>query len=138
MKFIEVAECFSRIEETSGRVEITKLLADLFKKARPHDAEIIVNLAMGQLNPPYIGTQFNIAEKSIINVLAEFLGVTDETIKRHIKTSGDLGLVVMDYEWPADGGLTVLQVYEALHHIEKMSGTGSVEEKAKNIRELIW
>lgn len=137
MKFSEVAECFSRIEETSGRVEITKLLADLFKKARPRDAEIIVNLALGQLNPPYIGTQFNIAEKSIINLLAEFLGVTDETIKRHIKQSGDLGLVVMDYEWSADGGLTVLQVYDELERIEKISGTGSSDEKAKHIRDLM-
>jgi DNA ligase-1 len=137
MKFSDVAECFSRIEETSGRVEITKLLADLFKKARPRDAEIIVNLALGQLKPPYIGTQFNVAEKSIIQVLAEFLNVTDETIKRHIKQSGDLGLVLMDYEWQADGGLTVLQVYEALDHIEKISGTGSADEKAKCIRDLL-
>jgi DNA ligase-1 len=137
VKFSEVAECFSRIEETSGRVEITKLLADLFKKARPRDAQIIVNLAMGQLNPPYIATQFNIAEKSIIVLLAEFLEVTEETVKRHIKQSGDLGLVVMDYEWRADGGLTVLQVYEELDRIEKISGTGSVDEKAQHIRDLL-
>lgn len=137
MKFSEVAECFSQIEATSGRVEITKLLADLFKKARPRDAEIIVNLALGQLHPPYISTQFNVAEKSIIGVLAEFLNVSDDTIKRHIKQSGDLGLVLMDYEWQADGGMTVLQVYDALDHIEKIGGTGSAEEKAKYIRDLL-
>jgi len=137
VKFSEVAECFSRIEETSGRVEITKLLAELFAKARPRDAEIIVNLSLGQLNPPYIGTQFNVAEKSIIGVLAEFLGVTDETIKRHIKQSGDLGLVVMDYTWRTGDGLTVLQVYNELDRIEKLGGTGSAEDKASSIRELL-
>lgn len=138
VKFKDVAECFSRIEETSGRLEMTKLLADLFKKARPRDAEIIVNLSLGQLNPPYIGTQFNVADKTIINVLADFLGVTEETIKRHIKTSGDLGLVVMDYTWKVGDGLSVIQVYDELNRIEKISGPGSAEEKTKCIGDLLY
>jgi DNA ligase-1 len=137
VKFKDVAEYFSRIEETSGRLEMTHILAELFKKASPRDAEIIVNLSLGQLNPPYIGTQFNIAEKSIVSILTEFLGVSESAIKQDVKTLGDLGLVVMDYTWKTGDGLTVVQVYDALDRIEKISGTGSAEEKAKNIRDLL-
>jgi DNA ligase-1 len=137
VKFKDVAEYFSRIEETSGRVEMTKILAELFKKASPRDAEIIVNLSLGQLHPPYIGTQFNIAEKSIVSILIDFLGITEATIKQGVKTLGDLGLIVMDYTWKTSDGLTVVQLYDELDRIEKISGTGSAEEKAKSIRALL-
>jgi len=137
VKFKDVADYFSRIEETSGRLEMTKLLAELFAKASPRDAEIIVNLSLGQLHPPYIGTQFNVAEKSIVSILTEFLGITEAAIKQDVKTLGDLGLVVMDYTWKTRDGLSVVQVYDALDRIEKISGTGSAEEKAKMIRELL-
>lgn len=137
MKFKDVADYFSRIEETSGRLEMTHILAELFKHARPRDAEIIVNLSLGQLNPPYIGTQFNVAEKSMVSILTEFLSITPEAIKQEVKTLGDLGLVVMNHAWQVGDGLTVVQVYDALDRIEKISGIGSAEEKAKSIRELL-
>jgi DNA ligase-1 len=136
MKFVEVARSFEKIEKVSARLKITELLADLFAQASPHEAEIIASLSLGQLHPPHIGTQFNIAEKNLIKAVAEFLDVTQETIKKQTKHLGDIGLVLNQYEWKHSADLSVTEVYHALTTLEQMSGTGSQEEKIKFLNNL--
>lgn len=129
MKFIEVAHSFNEIEPIAARLEITRLLAALFKKASPHEAEIIASLSLGQLHPPHIGTQFNIAEKNLVKAIAEFLNVSEDSIKKEMKQLGDLGLVLSNHAWEHDADLSVEAVYQALCTLEEISGTGSQEEK---------
>ena len=129
MKFIEVAHSFNEIEPIAARLEITRLLADLFKKASPHEAEIIASLSLGQLHPPHIGTQFNIAEKNLLKAIAEFLDIPEDTIKKEMKLVGDLGLLLSNHTWDHDADLSVEAVYQALCTLEEISGTGSQEEK---------
>ena len=52
MKFNCVAEYFDQIEKVSGRLEMTRILAELLKKAAPHEANIICNISLGQLHAP--------------------------------------------------------------------------------------
>lgn len=139
MKFSEVAQQFDRIEQESSRLIITQLLAELFKKASPQDAATLSYMSLGELNPVYIGTQFNIAQKSMTNVLASLLGEAAETITRHEKKLGDLGLVAAEGTWKctAERDLTVNMVHEALVRIHNVSGEGSVEQKAKELEALL-
>jgi len=137
MKFSIVSQVFEAIEKVSSRLEITRLLADLFAHASPHEAGIICNVSLGQLHPPYIGTQFNIAEKSMIKVLAQLLDEPEEEFKKHVKKIGDLGAVVAQADWPRDAELTLLQVYNELCHIEQMGGTGSQEERIQYLIALL-
>ena len=137
MKFKQVAKTFSLIEGTSARLEITELLADLLKKVTPQEASIISNLSLGQLNPPYIGTQFNIASKTMIKILAKLLKKDEKEIKTQAQKLGDLGLVAGQGDWQASEDLTVKQVYDRLHEIEKVSGVGSTEEKINQLEKLL-
>lgn len=137
MKFSVVTQTFEEIEKVSARLEITRLLADLFEKASPDEAGIICNLSLGQLHPPYIGTQFNIAEKSMIKVLAQLLDEPEEAFKKHVKKIGDLGAVVAQGEWTRHAELTLLQVYDELCHIEQMGGAGSQEERIQYLIALL-
>jgi len=136
MKFIEVAHSFSDIEPIAARLEITRLLADLFKKASPHEAEIIASLSLGQLHPPHIGTQFNIAEKNLIKAIAEFLGKSEDSIKKEMKEIGDIGLVLSAHTWESSTELSVTDVYHALCTLEEMGGTGSQDEKTAFLADL--
>jgi DNA ligase-1 len=129
MKFIEIAQSFNEIEPIAARLEITRLLAELFKKASPHEAEIIASLSLGQLHPPHIGTQFNIAEKNLLKAIAEFLNIPEETIKKEMKHIGDIGLVLSNHTWHHHADLSISEVYHELCTLEKISGTGSQEEK---------
>jgi DNA ligase 1 len=137
MKFIEVAQSFNEIEPIAARLEITRLLAVLFKKASPHEAEIIASLSLGQLHPPHIGTQFNIAEKNLLKAVAEFLHIPEETIKKEMKQVGDIGLVLSNHTWQHDADLSVEAVYQALCTLEEISGTGSQEEKTNVLINLL-
>lgn len=136
MKFIEVAYYFAQIEPISARLEITRLLAELFKKASPHEAEIIASLSLGELHPPHIGTQFNIAEKNLTKAIAAFLNIDETDLKKIIKESGDIGLLFDQFEWQTNKELSVIQVYEMLCEIEEMSGTGSQETKQQALQQL--
>lgn len=129
MKFIEVAQSFNEIEPIAARLEITRLLAQLFKKASPEEAEIIASLSLGELHPPHIGTQFNIAEKNLIKAVALFLNISEETIKKEMKQIGDIGLILNSHAWQHDHDLSVTDVYQALCTLEEMGGSGSQEEK---------
>lgn len=137
MKFSQVAQAFEAIEKVSSRLEITRLLADLLKSASPQEASIIVNLSLGQLHPPYIGTQFNLAEKSLVPVVAHLLHITQKEVQELARAQGDLGTVIAQGTWHASEELTVLQVYDALQEVEKISGTGSQEEKSVLLQKLL-
>jgi len=136
MKFVEVAHSFNEIEPIAARLEITRLLAQLLKKASPQEAQIIASLSLGELRPPHLGTQFNIAEKNLIKAVAEFLHIEQETVKQHMKQLGDIGLVLASHQWQPTQELSVTQVYDALCFLEKTSGTGSQEEKINLLGKL--
>ncbi len=137
MKFQIVAGIFNQIELISSRLKITELLAGLFKQATPSEASIICNLSLGLLHPPYIGTQFNIAEKSAIKSIAHITGESLEAIEHKLKKIGDLGNVLEELKTEKMSELTISQVFKSLDNIEKVSGTGSQEEKAELLAALI-
>jgi DNA ligase-1 len=139
MKFKCVAEIFNEIEQVSSRITITKLLSDLFKKATPSEAAIVAYLSLGDLNPVYVGTKFNFAEKSMQKVIALLLDLTDATVSRRRKKTGDFGLVIEQSDWTPkkDKQLTVSQVNTALHDFLKIAGGGSQEAKEKKLLSLL-
>jgi DNA ligase-1 len=137
MLFKDVSHYFAQIDAVSSRTEITKLLAELLDKASPSEAAIICNLSLGQLNPPYIGTQFNIAEKSMIKVITDVLDLSAHTVTEQSKKLGDLGLVIQQGSWRATDTLTVHEVNKKLHTLEQISGVGSQDDKIDALFNLI-
>ena len=137
MLFHTVATYFQEIDATSSRTQMTQSLAALLKEATPHEASLMCNLSMGQLNPPYIGTQFNIAAKNMIKIVAALQGRSEDEVTTAMHTLGDLGLVAAEGGWQMGDHLTLQQVYDALHAIEQMHGTGSAEEKNKALEALL-
>ncbi len=138
MFFLEVAEAFDEIDAVSSRTKITELLAVLLKKASPNEAAIISYLSLGELNPIYIGTQFNIAEKSLYTVISYLFDESVATIKIKAKKLGDLGLVIQNGpSHRLKEHLTVTQVNRLLHEIHDTFGTGSQEKKENQIIDLL-
>ncbi len=137
MKFSELAHYFFQIEQISGRLEMTRLLAQLLQKATPGQAAIISNLSLGQLHAPHIGTQFNLAEKNVAKALAIVLSQTEHAINEHAKIKGDLGLVIDLNAWESTDDLDVVAVFNKLCAIEQMGGIGSQEEKINALVSLL-
>jgi DNA ligase-1 len=137
MKFSAVAERFAAIEKLSSRLEITAALSGLLKNANANEVGIICKLSMGQLYPPHVGTQFSIAAKNMIKIIASLQGVEEESVLNRFNEVGDLGLVAEEKHAVAVSDLTLQEVYEALEALEQLHGTGSVEEKSARLQELL-
>ena len=136
MKFSYVAQLFDKIEKISGRLEITKILAELLKQASAVEAKTICYLSLGKLNPPYIGTQFQVAEKNFYKVIANLLSMDEPEVKQLVKRHGDVGSVLESGAWQQIGDLTVEQLYKHLQTIEHISGIGAQEGKINALYEL--
>ncbi|BDC34375.1 putative DNA ligase [Candidatus Dependentiae bacterium Noda2021] len=137
MLFKDLAHAFLEIEKESSRLGMTRLLAGVLTDATSQEADIISNISLGQLRAPFLGYQFNIAEKNIIKVFAEMLKKSEQEIDAQAKIVGDLGLVIEQEIWSTAHDLTVTQVYEMLEQIEKISGLGSQEEKSSALQHLL-
>lgn len=138
MKFKHVAQTFELVEQEPSRTKMTVMLADLFKQATPEEAAIIAYLSLGSLNPPYIGTQFNYAEKSLIKVIAQLMDISADTVKERGHKLGDVGKVVEQGDW--DGGsdiLSVIDIAKALTEFLEIAGTGSQEHRDQKILKVL-
>ncbi|MBS1986551.1 ATP-dependent DNA ligase [Candidatus Dependentiae bacterium] len=129
MNFSVVSDYFQQIESTPGRLDMTRLLAQLLSQASANEADIICNLALGQLHPPFIGTQFTLAETLMTHIVADIAQQNVDTVTQQAKKLGDLGLVIEQYADRTTQELTVAQVYGNLCALEEISGSGSHEEK---------
>ena len=137
MKFKDVAIILLSIEKTSSRLEITELLGKLLKQALPEDARDLSYLVLGTLNPPYISTQFSIAQKTARKVVARVTGLSEDEVNQRVEKIGDLGSVIEEFTWSTEKNLTIHEVFQHLKVLESVEGTGSNEIKITQLCDLL-
>ncbi len=137
MKFSRIAQLFEKIESISGRLEKTKLLANILRDMSPEQAQMMTYLSLGNLYSSYQNIQFNIADKGLIEIIASLIGKDSAEVESQYKIAGDLGNVVQ-VDWQGvDQGLSITQVYDHLVMTAKISGTGSTELKLQSLVSLL-
>lgn len=137
MKFSELAKYLEKLEETSSRIEITKILSSIFKKAGVEEIDKVTYLVLGKLAPSYENIVFNIAERMMLLVVSEAYGKEIEEIRTLYKQEGDIGNVVTKVASGKGRGLSVIQVYERALAIAQDEGEGSRERKIKEMAKLL-
>lgn len=139
MRFGEFASYLKKLEKTSSRIEITKILARLFGEADGDEVDKIVYLSLGELAPSFRGLILNLAEKTMIRVIAYAYGQDSQMVKKLYKEKGDLGTVAeaLAPSTIHNSPLTVSDVYKKLVIIANDSGEGSQERKIKKMAELL-
>ncbi len=143
MTFSELAKYLEKLEATPSRLEITRILAQLFHKSSPDEIDKISYLVLGSLAPNYKGIVFNIAEKMMIQVIAKATGMEAELVKYEYKKAGDLGVVVEQLfkdekvKERKTENLSVVEVYKRLWQIAEDEGEKSVERKVEKTSDLL-
>jgi len=159
MKFLELSSYLENLEKTSSRIEITKILSELFKKSAPSEIDKVTYLILGYLAPSYRSIVFNLAERMMLEVIAKAYGVEKDSVRETYRKVGDLGdtaaLLAQKSKFPAStvggkvqkshlrksyGGqakLSVTDVYEKLSDIAKDEGEKSVERKIGKMAQLL-
>src|SRR3989449_7757144 len=143
MLYSRMVETYQKIEATTKRLEISKLLVDLLRETPPEIVDKVVYLTQGKLYPDYLGIEIGIAEKLAIKALAIVTTVKESRIADEYRRGGDLGdaaeilLAGKTQVGLRDERLTVEEVYAVLDRIAKSGGPGSVESKIRQLTSLI-
>jgi DNA ligase-1 len=141
--YSRIVETYQKIEATTKRLEITRLLVDLLKETPSEIIDKVVYLTQGKLYPDYLGIEIGIAEKLAVRALAIVTGVKESRITDEYRRRGDLGdaaealLVGKTQVGLKNERLTAEEVYALLDRIARSSGPGSVESKIRQLTSLI-
>src|SRR4030042_371107 len=141
MRFSELSKYLEKLEGTSSRIEITLILADLFKKANKEEIDKITYLLLGQLAPSYRGIVFNLAERMMLEVIVKAYDLDKEKVVEIYRKEGDLGntasmLAFRKKIKDKNLNLSVTKVYERLLEIAKDEGEKSQERKIEKMAVL--
>lgn len=161
MTFSDFAQHLRKIETVSARLEITALLAELFKQLKPEEIPPAVYLSLGRLVPEYVPLEFQLSAKMIIRVLTKHLVSRPEVFGEGLPTTnlfeeadethhedrvwqlykqiGDIGdtaekLFAKSFE--GQSTVTINEVYGALKVVAQEQGSGSQERKVVGLLSL--
>jgi len=143
MEYLALAQAYEKIEATSKRLEMTDLLADLFRQVPAGSIEKVVLLTQGKLAPDFAGQELGIAEKLALRAINEATRVGEVEIQKIWLKEGDLGTVAFEAVSRRKqtslftDTLSVDIVFNSLVQISSASGSGSQDLKLKLLAKLM-
>lgn len=137
MKFSTLVEFLGQLEATSKRLEMTRILGELFKTAEPADMSAIVYLTQERLAPNYEAIEFGMGEALIAQAVSLATGVPVADVKKLYKERGDYGTVAQELSKAKSKKLTVAEVFEKLRVIATTSGEGTVEKRVNLLADML-
>jgi DNA ligase-1 len=141
MYFAELAQYFERIEKTPARLEMTKILAELFQKLTSDEIEQTTYLLQGRVVPLFESIEFGMAEKTIIKSIVSALNVERAYFEKENKRLGDVGTTVEEFKKQIisfeEKALTIHEVFAELKRLAVAAGDGSNDLKVGILAGLI-
>ncbi len=141
-----MADIYDKIESTTKRLEMTNLLIEFLRKTPKNLVGRVSYLAQGKLYPDFSGMKLGVAEKNIINAIAQASYLSKVEVNNLWKKIGDLGLaseeafgrskIQKGRLLPLES-LTVEEVYSTLSKISKTGGKGSVQNRVNALSSLL-
>jgi len=144
MLFDTLVDTYQQLEATSGRIEMTDILTELFKQATSEEIDKIIYLTQGKIHPDWKGEpEIGMAEKMVIETLTRVTGLKKATIEGMVQEMGDIGLAAEDamrkkkQKGFFKKDLTVSDIYQGLDSIAHREGTGSSKQKMDGLGSLL-
>jgi DNA ligase-1 len=144
MLYDTLVDYYNRLESTTKRLEMTDILADLFKEASADEVEKIVYLTQGKIHPDWKGEpEIGMAEKMVVETLTKVSGLKKAKVEQLVSELGDIGLAAEETLKDKTQGsffqrsLTVSDVYNGLDKIARREGQGSTKQKIDDLGSLL-
>ncbi len=138
MRFQDFTKYLGKLEQTSGRNEMYRLLGELFEKANTEETAQLAYLCEGRLLPAFAGVETGMGERTITAAIMSATKRSDAEVALASQQLGDLGLVVESFlPKTKRSRLTVSDVYEALLGIARTGGQGSTDSKREQLASLL-
>jgi DNA ligase-1 len=147
--FREFAQACKEIELTSGSLDMTALVADLFNSVTLEELPVVVHFIMGEIFPAWSSDEVGVGAGILYSALAKSAGVSVDDVEDLVRDTGDIGkTAVLALNMKSQGQstfssfleesheLSILEVFERFRDISKVSGKGSQTSKIKNLQYL--
>jgi len=143
LPFSVLAECYYKLESTSGRLDMIALLRDLFAETPAEAIDKVAYLTLGRIAPEFVDLELGIGERLALKAVAMVSGIAEGKVTAKYKELGDIGFVA---EWAIQNRsvlaflkeeLTVNGVFNALVKIAKTTGPNSQDIKLKTLAGLL-
>jgi DNA ligase-1 len=136
--FAELGGYLDRLEATSSRNELVKILSELYAKSSPEEIQPLTYLIQGRLVPFFEPVEIGLGEKLVEAALAEAYGKPRTEVAKLFGRVGDLGLVAAELAGAGPGtAISLTEVHARLTEIAEAAGAGSVEKKRSGFAALL-
>jgi DNA ligase-1 len=130
MKFGELSEYLDRLEGTTSRNELVRILSELYAACSVAEIERITYLIQGRLAPFFVPVEIGLGERLLVSAIAMAYQTPKEEVTRLYRQAGDIGITARGLAVAAPGQTpSVVQVHERLMQIAASSGAGSLQKK---------
>jgi len=141
MKYKELVEIYRKLEQTTKRLEKTKIVADFIKNIN-EDFEKVIPLLEGRIFPQWSELEIGVASKIVLKALSLSLGISQDKIEESWKETGDLGKTAKILTEKRRQStllrteLTVSKVFDNIKKLAEMTGEGTINRKIALLAEL--
>ncbi|MCG3218048.1 MAG: ATP-dependent DNA ligase [Candidatus Heimdallarchaeota archaeon] len=152
INFDELAAFYERLEATPGRLEMIDILAELFGKIDTSEIEMVCYLTLGKLGDGPSELTLGLAEKLVIQTLAEQYGMSESEVEKLLAEHGDLGVVaeqtiskktqstLFDFfedDESSPSSFSITSLWSLLLKLAHTTGTGSTGTKQSLLTNLL-
>ena len=138
MKFAELAANLDRMEATSSRNELVRILSDVYRACSVDELGPITYLIQGRLAPFFEPVEIGLGPGLLVTAIGTAYGAKKEDVVKLNKQTGDLGMTaqrlapVTKRKSPS-----VVEVHDRLSQIAGAGGTGSQQKKLDGFTALL-
>jgi DNA ligase 1 len=145
MEFAALASLFDELSAYSSRLKKTDIIAVFLRQASEDDIEIVCTFLTGRIFPAWDTRDIGIAGKTLVKVLANISGKSDEEIVESYRDTGHLGLTAeqilkkkVTVSLAAfEEDLTVAELYHQFEEMAATTGKGSAQKKQRMLARLL-
>ncbi|HSS93460.1 MAG TPA: ATP-dependent DNA ligase, partial [Candidatus Dormibacteraeota bacterium] len=138
MKFTELTANLDRMEATSSRNELVRILSEVYAASSVDELEPITYLIQGRLAPFFEPVEIGLGERLLIPAIAAAYSTPKEEVAKLNRQTGDLGVTAQRLA-PASqrGSPSVVEVHQRLAQIAGAAGAGSQQIKLDGFTGLL-
>jgi DNA ligase 1 len=138
VKFGELAANLDRMEATSSRNELVRILSEVYQACSVDELEPITYLIQGRLAPFFEPVEIGLGERLLITAIAVAYGAPKEEVTKLNRETGDLGVTAQRLApGPQRESPSVVEVHQRLTRIAGAAGAGSQQEKLDGFTSLL-
>ncbi|PIR60853.1 MAG: hypothetical protein COU67_00140 [Candidatus Pacebacteria bacterium CG10_big_fil_rev_8_21_14_0_10_44_54] len=140
MRTSEFAQYLLRLDNLSSRIDITKVLAELYTKFSPDERQYASYLLQGSLVPEYRSLEFQLSSKMLLRAMTSIAELEAAEVQMLYKKIGDIGAVaerILESRQQQVADLSLLDLHQHLVMIAEESGTGSQQRKLEKTAALL-